>query len=144
MGIKVMPYSAFPASKRKLMLKQSKDGFSVLFDTGNGTFTTTMICPISCINNTIMHEIGHITLNHTEDSGLAEKEVNFFAKYALVPLVLLERLSNQSVENIATVFGVSMEAAYNAKRYYWKWLRFGGEAYTPYELETMKLFKTVG
>ncbi len=144
MCIKVMPYSAFPASKRKLMLKQSKDGFSVLFDTGKWHIYYNDDMPFGRINNTIMHEIGHITLDHTEDSELAEKEVNFFAKYALVPPVLLERLSDQSVENIATVFGVSLEAAYNAKRYYWKWLHFGGEAYTPYESETMKLFKTVG
>lgn len=33
----------------------------------------------------MLHEIGHIILDHSEDSNLAEDEVKFFAKYALVP-----------------------------------------------------------
>ena len=37
------------------------------------------------IRFTIMHEIGHIVLDHTEHSDLAESEANFFAKYALAP-----------------------------------------------------------
>ena len=32
------------------------------------------------IRFTIMHEIGHIVLDHTEHSDLAESEANFFAK----------------------------------------------------------------
>ena len=69
------------------------------------------------INNTIMHEIGHIVLDHSEDSELAEKEVRFFAKYALVPPVLVHKLKLNDPYDIAGVFDVSFEAACYALSY---------------------------
>ena len=36
------------------------------------------------VNNAIMYEIGHIVLDHTEDSELAEKEVKFFPNMHLL------------------------------------------------------------
>ena len=91
-----------------------------------------------------MHEIGHIVLDHTEDSELAEKEVNFFAKYALVPPVLVHKLEISSPLQIVRLFDVSFEAAKYALDYYQKWLEFGDSDYTRYELITLELFKNVG
>ena len=93
------------------------------------------------INNTIMHEIGHIILEHTEDSELADKEVKFFAKYALAPPVLIDKLALKDVFSIANVFDISHEAAGYALSYYRKWLQYGDENYTSYELKTLELFK---
>lgn len=94
------------------------------------------------INNTIMHEIGHIVLDHTEDSELAEKEVKFFAKYALVPPVLVHKFKLTTPKDIAKVFDVSLEAACYAYEYYKKWLRNSSAQYTDYELLLLRLFES--
>lgn len=93
------------------------------------------------INNTIMHEIGHIVLDHSEDSELAEKEVRFFAKYALVPPVLVHKFKLNNPHAIANVFDVSFEAACYASSYYKKWLQYGSSNYTNYEVKLLHLFE---
>ena len=143
MGVTVIPYSAFPPQKRALLLKKSEDGFSVEKATGEWYIYYNDEKGYRRINNTIMHEIGHIVLDHTEDSELAEKEVNFFAKYALVPPVLVHKLEINSPLQIVRLFDVSFEAAKYAFDYYQKWLEFGGSDYTRYELITLELFKNV-
>ena len=87
MGVSVIPYSAYNERTQNLMLKKSEDGFVV--EKTNGSFFIFYKDEkgYGRINNTIMHEIGHIILEHTEDSELADKEVKFFAKYALAPPV---------------------------------------------------------
>ena len=144
MGVTVIPYSAFPPQKRALLLKKSEDGFSVEKTAGEWYVYYNDEKGYRRINNTIMHEIGHIVLDHTEDSELAEKEVNFFAKYALVPPVLVHKLEISSPHQIVRLFDVSFEAAKYAFDYYQKWLEFGGSDYTRYELITLELFKKVG
>jgi Zn-dependent peptidase ImmA (M78 family) len=143
MGVTVIPYSAFPPQKRALLLKKSEDGFSVEKTAGEWYIYYNDEKGYRRINNTIMHEIGHIVLDHTEDSELAEKEVNFFAKYALVPPILVHKLEINSPLQIVRLFDVSFEAAKYAFDYYQKWLEFGGSDYTRYELITLELFKNV-
>lgn len=87
-----------------------------------------------------MHEIGHIVLDHSEDSELAEKEVKFFAKYALVPPVLVHHLQMDKSMDIANFFDVSLEAANYALVYYKKWLERSSKEYTKYELTLLNLF----
>ena len=64
------------------------------------------------VNHTIMHEIGHIVLGHTEDSDLAEAEVSFFAKYALAPPILINKLKLETPEIIKQGgrYGVKLKA----------------------------------
>lgn len=141
MGIRVIPYSSFQEEKQKLLLKMSEDGFFVektdnefyIYYNDNQNYGR--------INNTILHEIGHIVLDHTEESELAEAEVNFFAKYALVPPVLVHKLEINSPDRIAELFDVSIQASYYAFNYYKKWLKYGDENYTDYEMKLISLFK---
>lgn len=141
MGIRVIPYSSFPEEKQKLLLKMSEDGFFVektdnefyIYYNDNQNYGQ--------INNTILHEIGHIILGHTEESELAEAEVNFFVKYALVPPVLVHKLGVDNPYRIAELFDVSKEAGFYAFNYYKKWLRYGHENYTDYEMKLINLFK---
>lgn len=143
MGVTVVPYTALPLKDRPLLYKKSEDGFCVERENGKWYIFYNDTMEYGRINNTIFHEIGHIALDHTEDSELAEKEVKFFAKYALVPPVLVHKLGLTSVEQIASVFEVSMEAASYALTYYKKWLRYGGYNYTPYECVLLEQFSDI-
>jgi Zn-dependent peptidase ImmA (M78 family) len=143
MGIKVIPYSAIPERKRWLLIKKSEDGFSLEKNIGEWYVYYNDKQGYGRINNTIMHEIGHIVLDHSEDSELAEKEVKFFAKYALVPPVLVHKLKIHDPEDIVGHFDVSFEAACYAYSYYRKWLKYGSSEYTKYESTLLNLFKDV-
>jgi len=141
MGIKVIPYSSFRIDKRMLLLKKSEDGFCVEKDSGDWYIYYNDAKDYGRINNTIMHEIGHIVLDHSEDSELAEKEVRFFAKYALVPPVLVHKFNIETASEIVDLFEVSFEAACYAFSYYQKWLNFGSSDYTSYEKKLLALFE---
>ena len=77
MGIKVIPYSSKNEKARTYCFKESEDGFSIYKNNQWYIFYNDEK-KIGRKNNTMLHEIGHITLGHTEDSELAEKEVNLF------------------------------------------------------------------
>lgn len=140
MGITVIAYSSFSNSKRDLLLRNSEDGFFLQKTNGTHVIYYNDEKRRARINNTIMHEIGHIVLGHTEESNLAEAEVNFFAKYALVPPVLVEKLGLSYFDEIEDTFQVSLTAACNALSYYIKWVRYGPREYTDYELELIDMF----
>lgn len=141
MGIKVIPYSAYVKRIQALMLKESEDGFVSTTGEKSCIFYNDKINNYGRINNTIMHEIGHIVLRHSQDSELAEKEVKFFAKYALAPPVLIHKLELKAPYSIAETFDISFEAACYALTYYNKWLAYGEKNYTSYELKILELFK---
>lgn len=142
MGVKVISYSAYPARTRYLMEKYSTDGFSILRDSGEWYifYNDDDEHDYGRINNTIMHKIAHIVLDHTEDSELAEMEVRFFAKYALAPPALIHKLKLETAESIADIFEISFEAAGYALSYYQKWLNYGGQNYKDYEIRMLRLF----
>jgi Zn-dependent peptidase ImmA (M78 family) len=145
MGVKVIPYSAVASNKRPLLFKKSEDGFCLEKDFGEWFIYYNDDRDYGRTNGTIMHEVGHIILDHTEDSELAEKEVKFFAKYALAPPILIHRLGLRDPRTIAVVFGISFEAAGYALNYYNKWLRLKSRGYyTDYELRLLEQFKEVG
>ena len=143
MGIKVIPYSAIAPSKRWLLIKKSEDGFSIERTNGQWYLYYNDEKDYGRVNHTIMHEIGHIVLDHTEDSELAEKEVKFFAKYALAPPALIHKLKLNDAESIAQIFENSYEAAGYAYEYYRKWLRRYYGSYTEYEQRLLWLFGQV-
>lgn len=136
----VVPYSSKSEDTRQLMMEESEDGFSVKKDgvwyifyndsKGYGRF-----------NNTLTHECGHIVLDHTEESELAEAEAKFFAKYALAPPVLIHKLELKNAHEVYEHFDISLEAASYTFSYYRKWLTYGNKNYTNYELRLLRLFK---
>lgn len=116
----MIPYSAYPERVQQLMRKKSLDGFSAEKEEGEWYifYNDDDEHDYGRINNTIMHEIGHIVLDHSEDSELAEKEVKFFAKYALAPPALIHKLKLKDAQDIADIFKISYEAARYALNYY--------------------------
>ena len=95
------------------------------------------------IRFTIMHEIGHIVLDHTEHSDLAESEANFFAKYALAPPPLVHKYKPEDYCELAEIFQLSQECAMNAMKFYHRWLRYGPRNYLDYEIVLLDLFDKV-
>lgn len=145
MGISVIPYSALSDEKQEVARRISIDGYSV----ETSDYEWIIYYNDSCksygrINQTIMHEIGHFVLGHTEecDQEEAEAEAKFFAKYALAPPPLIHNLKLEiTVQSIMEVFDLSYQAANNAYGYYKMWLQYGECDYTEYELKILRLFE---
>jgi len=136
-GAKIIPYSMFP--EKELLEKVSKDGFSIkkgsqwyLYYNDAQSYER--------INFTMMHETGHIILDHTEESEVAEAEANFFAKFSLAPPVLIHKFDLRDPYEVADRFEISLEAAFYAFNYYKKWLKYGEKAYKDYELKICEMF----
>ena len=70
---------------------------------------------------TLMHEIGHVCLEHREHSKLAEKEANYFASNALCPLPMLEKSGLSGASRVAECFAISEECAKNRLAAFAKW-----------------------
>ena len=143
MGITVIPYSAYDEKAQDLLMKKSEDGFFVEMIDGNHCIFYNDTMGYGRINHTIMHEIAHIILKHTEESDLAEAEVSFFAKYALAPPVLIRKLKLNDPYEISDVFDISLEAAQYAYGYYQKRKNWGSKYLTSYEQKTLELFEEV-
>lgn len=141
LGAKIIPYSSFSVEKQKLLFKRSDDGFSVEKDDGEWFIYYNDTKGYGRINYTIMHENAHIILNHSQESELADVEANFFAKYALAPPALIHELGLENPSEIANKFDISLEAALYALKYYRKWLQYGENDYTDYELKLLNLFE---
>lgn len=143
MGLKVIPYSSLGKKEKIAAKKISRDGFSLEMRNRNWLIYYNDECGIyGRINYTIMHEIGHYALGHLKEGDLEETEANFFAKYALAPPPLVHNLV--SIKNPITIqnaFEISQQASWFAYKYYKKWLNFGREDYTDYELRLLKLFE---
>ena len=75
---------------------------------------------------TLMHEVGHIYLNHLldfditllyrgslsqEENQVLENEANAFARNVLVPTSVFEHLKDKNIKNISYHFGISPTAA---------------------------------
>ncbi|MCL2853319.1 MAG: ImmA/IrrE family metallo-endopeptidase [Defluviitaleaceae bacterium] len=64
---------------------------------------------------TMLHEVGHVILNHKRNAPVEEAEANFFASQFLIPSALLleihRRGHNLDVHRISRIFDVSLTAA---------------------------------
>lgn len=143
MGLKVIPYSSLGKRGKEAAVKISRDGFSIERQNKSWLIYYNDECGVyGRINYTIMHEIGHYALGHLKEGDLEEAEANFFAKYALAPPPLVHNfVSIKSPIAIQNIFEISQQAALFAYKYYKKWLNFGLEDYTDYELRLLELFE---
>lgn len=140
LGAKVVPYSSKPEKTRRLMMLRSEDGFITKYD-GEWHIFYNDEKGYGRTNNTLIHESGHIVLDHSQESELAEAEAKFFAKYAIAPPVLIHELGLKNAYEIYNRFDVSLEAAGYSYSYYCKWLTYGNKDYTDYEIRLLQLFR---
>lgn len=141
----LVPYSSLSGKQLIAAMQISTDGFHLLVE----ELHTGMLRWVIFYNDqncherqrwTIMHEIGHIILDHTEESELAESEANFFAKYSIAPPPLIHAAKCEDYLDIAIAFDISAEAAYYSMKYYQKWLQYGPYDYEPFEIRMLQLF----
>lgn len=65
---------------------------------------------------TIAHELGHIFLEHEEQSRVNEAEANYFAKELLMPMAVLVEMGATSVEDASKTCNVTGEASKNRQK----------------------------
>jgi len=143
MGIKLVPYSTFSRKKYREALRTSPDGFYAEEKGVEYIFYNDIGKNFERQNMTILHEIGHCVLDHTGHSQHEEDEANFFAKYAIAPPVLVEKIGAESPEDIYEFFDISYEAAIYAYDYFLSWKRRHNRIgrYTEYEVRLLALYQ---
>jgi hypothetical protein len=138
MGAKLKPYSTFSTADQDFIRAKFPDGCS-WNQNGVSYIAYNDDQKYTRQNWTISHEVGHITLKHTQASDIAEAEANFFAKFALAPPVLIHKYGLNTVGEIMERFDIGYTAAANALESYQKWYLYSG-GYSTVELKICKLF----
>ena len=143
MGITLVAYSGLSEKKLKKALEVSEDGFFIEIGGREFIFYNDIDRCYERQNWTILHEIGHIVLDHTGHSEHEEDEANFFATYAIAPPVLIHKIGAKSVMDVYDAFDISMEAAGYAFEYYRTWeFRYNRtKRLAEYEVRLLALYK---
>lgn len=72
--------------------------------------------PVTRQRWTMAHELGHILLDHREQSRVNEAEANYFAKELLMPMAVLTNMGVTSVKDVCKVCNVSNDASENRQK----------------------------
>lgn len=90
--------------------------------------------PVGRIRFSLMHELGHHVLHHSENrTSLEEIEANTFASYLLAPRIAIHYSNCKNCNDVVTIFDISIEAATIAFDDYRKWRR----KYTTHKIPTI-------
>lgn len=144
MKICLIPYSALSEKQLKEALEADADGFTAVKDGRECIFYNNIDKSYKRQNFTILHEIGHIALDHTGASEFRDKEedeADFFAKYAIAPPVLVHKIGATCPEDIYEHFDIGYEASYYAYEYYltWEYRYERIKRLTSYEVKILEL-----
>ena len=121
MKITLIAYSGLSKKKLNKALEASEDGSFIEKDGKEYIFYNDIDRCYERQNWTILHELGHIVLDHVGHSEHEEDEANFFAKYAIAPPLLVHKIGAKNPQDIYKVFDISFEAAIYAYDYYCLW-----------------------
>lgn len=143
LGIPLIPYSTLPPTIQDLLETKAEDAICCK---KNGKWIIAYNDRKAAKNSrrmlfTLAHELGHVWLDHTELSDLAEKEANFFAKYLITNPILIEQLKCFSPEQIMHDLGCGYETATYGLNYFRKRQEYGPKTYLDYELRIYNQFK---
>lgn len=139
--IGIVSYSSLPNRAQELAILESEDGFSFLTDHGWIIFYNDRKT-FERIRFTISHEIGHILLDHSQASDLAESEANHLARYLLAPPVLVQFVAHLGIGQVADFFLIGLEAASNALRQASNRWQYGKLFFSDADQQIFALFKT--
>lgn len=79
--------------------------------------------PWSRIRFSLAHELGHIVLEHTQETAANETAANAFASHVLAPRIAIHYAKCANHAEVAHVFELSLEAADYAFQDYRRWRR---------------------
>ena len=88
----------------------------------------------------MFHEIGHIVLGHRCESELAKSEADFFARYAIAPIPIVDKLNCNNIVDLCKIFNISIDCAVNVLRNYENWIRLRQGNLKSYEKDLLELF----
>lgn len=120
LNISQIPYTSLSRNKMEACFELSEEGFTL-----DDTIYYNDLMYEKRTRFTIMHEIGHIMLDHNCESEITEKEANFFAKYILAPHMLIlanDRTFDMDEFKIRKLFNVSDEISKYIYSSYRKWI----------------------
>ena len=141
-GYVMVPFSKVDGSDRPEAMDDNKDAFSFY----SPELKTYVIVynddkPLSRIRFTLMHEVGHIDLDHKSESDLARKMADYYAGYSLAPSPLIGAYASEEIYDIISTFWVSSECAEVCSCRYLNWKQYGGRYLKDYEIRLINLFK---
>ena len=116
LNIQLIPYGRLSQDKLNACMKISPDAFCMnetIYYNSNNIYTR--------IRFSIMHELGHILMNHAANDPDKEQEADLFASWMLSPrvdLILCKKLTNAEV---ARRYDISIKAAEVIIEDYKKW-----------------------
>lgn len=118
-GLITHPYSSLGDELREYCMNYSSDAL----------YYKDKICyndkqPKGRINFSLMHELGHMILKHSENhTPKMEQEANVFASHILAPRMAIHYASCKNLNDVANLFGMTKEAAGYAFDDYKGWYR---------------------
>ncbi len=141
LGYIVKPFSSFDLSTQNFFSTKELDAINY-FNPQLGTF---IICynDLMCyerIRFTLMHEIGHISMEHKQESELARKIADFYAAYSLAPSPIIALKNCTNYLDVAETFGVSPKCAEFCFQRFINWCRVS-QKLKPYEKDLIRLFQ---
>ena len=107
LGYDLIPYSCLSHSKRQACRKISEDAFT----TGGTIYYNDTEAFYTRVRFSLMHELGHLLLQHTDDDPFREQEADTFASWMLAPRVDLELCRTLDVSEVAGRYDISLTAA---------------------------------
>lgn len=142
LGITLIPFSCLSEKKLDAAKTASEDGFLIESNGHEYIFYNDIDKDYERQNWTILHEIGHVVLDHTGHSQHDEDEANFFAKYAIAPPPIVYKTGAESMTDIYERFDITFEASYYAFCYFTSWIQHikrGGEL-QEYDKQLIRLY----
>lgn len=118
--LKAYSYKSLPVELQEYCMKYSEDALNF----------KDKICyndnfPSGRIRFSLMHELGHIILNHGENrTPEMEQEANFFASNILAPRMAMHYAKCKNHNEVAKLFNITNEAAEYAFNDYKRWYRW--------------------
>jgi hypothetical protein len=116
LGLKLVPYSAYPEKTQKLLRKRSPDAFysPATHDTPPTIFYNDKVESYGRQRYSIFHEVKHYVNNDTEESEFNDDMANYFSRYIMCPIPYLIKANINDELTLITDHGASGDAAENA------------------------------
>ena len=113
LGLKLVPYSAYPEEGQLLLRKKSKDAFLLpaTCNTPPAVFYNDSIASSGRIRYSIFHEVKHYVNNDSDESIYNEDMAEYFSKYFMAPIPYLIKKGVNDPVTIVSDHDMSYEAA---------------------------------